>query len=138
LAGLPFAETFGEVIDALIAIGLLLRWRRPGTELLVVNPSPGPVSDSVDLDPALSKVVLMDRYSDFRAAADDLDNLLRWAAGHRLNSTPGRIGVRLCLAPENVIGALRLLRFRGTVNLDVLDEDLTPNRTFTAQSVPPN
>ncbi|HTC69887.1 MAG TPA: hypothetical protein VK662_09990 [Acidothermaceae bacterium] len=138
LAGLPFAETYGDVIDALIAIGLLLRWHRSGTDLLVLNPSPGLVSDAVDLDPALSKVVLMDRYSDFRAAADDLRNLLRWAAGHAITSTPRRIGVRLCLAPEEVIGALRQLRTQRTIDIDVPDEDLTPNRTFIAQSVATN
>jgi hypothetical protein len=40
------------------------------------------------------------------------------------------------LRPEDVIGALQLLRFRRTIDVNVPDEDLTPNRAFAAQSVP--
>ena len=110
LAGLQQVDVFGDLIQALVNLGLLTPLHRGGTELMVPNPSPGIVWDALDLSDSERKQVRQNigRYN-FNEVADDISNMLTWAPEHRLEVTPHALALRLAVRSSEVIGALDFL-----------------------------
>lgn len=122
-AGMAQIEVFADLILALQKIGLLLSFERGGEELLVPNPAPGMVWDTVDMtDDVRRGYETQIGYADFRTAADDMQHVLHWAPDRKVVGTPRMIALRLALAPEHVLGAMRLLTLTAHAVLRTVGE----------------
>ena len=130
-AKLPGIETFGDALTALERLGLLARL---DGGRIVPNPAPAPVWELVPLSPearaGLETQALRAEFSSFEG---DIEHVVRWCDGE-LITTPRTIATRLAIHPDDVRGAMRLLRStRRDVSLDP-EGPTDPDREVTIRT----
>jgi hypothetical protein len=110
-AGLECLATFGDMMDLLERLGLLVRCHPHSGGLLTLNPAPRPVWEVLDFEDPRSRwgAELQALRSDYRVMEDEIRQFVRWAAGGVLRTTPRRMAVRLSRPMPDVLGGLRLL-----------------------------
>ncbi len=135
ISGRAEIATIGDVIDALVSIGLLIGEVRDGRQLLIPNPAPQPVWErwgvvGEQLDSARVRALTYEH----RGIANSIESAVRWCGQEGLNTTPRAMAIRWCTTIEDVTGGLRLLRGSGRVasNRDLgFDSELGADESLT-------
>lgn len=128
LAGMAAVATVGDLIQALVNLGLLVSMNRGGQEVLAPNACPGMVWDVFEVSEEHRKgLALRIGWADYRWLADDVGNILRWAPDQQLLVTPRRLAIRLAVAPVDVLGAIDLMVLNGQLRKEGAPENLVPD-----------
>lgn len=136
MSGRATIETFGDVLAAMLDVGLLAvtEGHHPGR--LVPNPAPPAIWD---LDPQTAADPRTRLWAEHRhqlGAVTEINHLVRWAPGRRLTTRPLDIAVRLSAAVSWVIGGIRFLPAFDWVHLVDPVEELTPRTEITLEIRP--
>lgn len=108
--GLAALQTFGDMLECLERVGLLVRCHPRLEGRLVPNPAPRPIWDVVPCtDAARWEMRLQAMRAEHSVLEDELKHLVRWAEGGVLRATPRAVAIRLSRSPVDVLGGLRLL-----------------------------
>jgi hypothetical protein len=136
-SGRESIATIGDVIDALIEIGLILLEERGDSRVVVPNPSPEPVWSRLGMTgDALRRARVAALEGQHRRTASMIEASARWCVGG-LTASPRSMAIRWCTSVEDVLGALRVLagtdRITANRELD-LDVDVDLDEPLTVQA----
>jgi hypothetical protein len=110
--------TYGDLVDLLVRLDLLLPVVRDGVTRLVPNPAPPPAWDADGIEEPLRHATRLSALRDHRRTADDIRTLLFWSAHLSTCTSARRLAVRLGTTPQDALGALRLLDLDGELRSD--------------------
>lgn len=109
-AGMPAVLTFGDLLDALLRLGVLVQQSAERGELIVPSPAPVPVWElpyvNEELRENLRQESIIKRGRELQA---DLCCAVQWAPGGQLRTTPRQLAVRWAVTTADVIDGLRAL-----------------------------
>jgi hypothetical protein len=119
LSGFGTIATFGDAIDALVALGLLLTEHRSGERVLVPNPSPRPAWEKLLLTgEPLVRARAQALENDHRRIAGLIASAIDWCGGDALTATPRAMAIRWATTVDDVVGGLRMLGGSGRIASD--------------------
>lgn len=114
VAGMSALTTVGDLLTALLRLGLLARYPASDDDYVTPNPSPRHVWEAVDLpDDMAAQLRIQALRQDYEAIQWDLMHLLRWAPNHVLRARPRQIAIRLAVPVADVLGGFQLLQAQG-------------------------
>lgn len=111
----PTLTSYGDLVELLIGLGLLVSTASNGHIMLHPNPAPIPAWEVDCLDEPLRHATRISALRDHERTAADIRTLLLWSPHVSTRTSARQLAVRLGTAPYDALGALRLLELRGEV-----------------------
>ena len=133
-AAMEQIDTIGDLVEAITRLELIALTAPSGN--YVPNPAPQPAWDRLEL-PAVTKQRVLERAlaEDYAATASGVMELLSWADGNVIHTTPIALATRMTVRLSKVIGAFELLDLTRAVAVNTQPTIERPDEELTVQQL---